>query len=162
MVDNKNINENEENIIPTAEDVRTCADAALVLIRFSANSRKMLEDKLIKKGFSRDVVKIALDNLEKGGFINDKHLLYAHAFRLATVKYYGRYRIKLDLCRKFHKDTVNKYIDGALEDVNFEECAEKLAMKFSSYGMDYVCSKLRRNGYTTQEIRYAVRNIETK
>jgi SOS response regulatory protein OraA/RecX len=69
MVDNKNINENEENIIPTAEDVRTCADAALVLIRFSANSRKMLEDKLIKKGFSRDVVKIALDNLEKGGFI---------------------------------------------------------------------------------------------
>ena len=156
----KFITETEENISLTEANVRECADTALLLIRFSANSRKMLEDKLAKRGYDKDVVKIALDNLEKGGFINDKQLLCAHAFRLATVKLYGKYRIRLDLCRKFHKDTVNKYLDYALEDVNFEEYAEKLAEKYANQGKTFVCAKLRRNGYTTQEIRYATRDLE--
>ena len=152
--------ETEENTSTTEAQIRECADAALVLIRFSSNSRKMLEEKLVKRGYPKDVVKIALDNLENGGFINDKQLLYAYAYRLATVKLYGKYRIRLDLCRKFDKETVNKYLDYALEDVNFEEYAEKLAEKYASYGKTYVCSKLRRNGYTTQEIRYATRDLE--
>jgi len=156
----KHITDNEEISAPTDVQVRECADAALVLIRFSANSRKMLEDKLIKRGFSKNVVKIALDNLENGGFINDKQLLCAHAFRLATVKFYGKYRIRLDLCRKFHKETVNKYFDTAIEGIIFEEYAEKLAEKYKSYGKTYVAAKLRRNGYSSQEIRYAVRDMQ--
>ncbi len=159
MTDNF-ITETEENTATTDTSVRECADAALVLIRFSANSRKMLEDKLVKRGFDKDVIKIALDNLENGGFINDKHLLCAHAYRLATVKLYGKYRIRLDLCRKFHKETVNKYFDEALEGISFEEYAEKLAVKYNSYGKSYVCAKLRRNGYSSQEIRYAVRDMK--
>lgn len=159
MID-KDLISDEASTPPTDAQIRECADAALSLIRFSANSRKMLDEKLIKKGYGKEVVKIALDNLEKGGFINDKQLLNAYAYRLATVKMYGKYRIRLDLCRKFYKETVNKYLDSALEDVNFEEYAEKLALTYASYGKTYVASKLRRNGYTTQEIRYAIRDLK--
>ena len=41
-----------------------------------------------------------------------------------------------------------------------EEYAEKLAVKYNSYGKSYVCAKLRRNGYSSQEIRYAVRDMK--
>ena len=150
----------EELLAAEDAEIRRCADAALVLIRFSANSRKMLEEKLVKRGYAKNIVQIALNNLEKGGFINDKALLCAHAYRLATVKCYGKYRIRLELNRKFHKETVAKYIDCALEDVNFEENAEKLANKYEANGLEFVIAKLRRNGYTIQEIRYAVRNIK--
>lgn len=155
----KLITDSEENTQKIDALVRECADAALVLIKFSSNSRKMLEEKLARRDFDKKIIKIALDNLENGGFINDKQLLCAHAYRLATVKLYGKYRIRLDLCRKFHKETVNAYFDQALEGVVFEQYAEKLAEKYASCGKAYVCAKLRRNGYTSQEIRFAVRNM---
>ena len=75
--------------------------SAYRILQSGANSRKMLREKLVKKGFSVDEANEAIALCEAQGFLAEKKLFLAHASYLAEKKRFGRRRIRLELMKKF-------------------------------------------------------------
>lgn len=130
--------------------------AALPILSSGANSTRMLRDKLIKKGYSAAEARLAAEEAHEAGLLNDRRLLEAYAYSLATRKYYGKGRIRLILQQKFDRDVVERYFEEALEDIDFYALAVELARRFWPRGREYVIGKLKRAGYSVYEIRRAL------
>ncbi len=130
--------------------------AAYRILQSGANSRKMLRDKLFKKGFSSDEAKQAVLLCESQGLFHEKRLFLAHTEYLARKKHYGRSRIRRELLQKFDRQSVEEYFAEAIAEINFGLYAKEEAARVSHRGKRYVVSRLSSLGYSSHEIYEAL------
>ena len=133
--------------------------AAYRILQSGANSRKMLREKLLKKGFSRDEAAFAITTCEEQGFVNEKRLLLSHAEFLAKKKHFGKRRIRMELLKKFDRASVDAFFDEAIKEIDFLTLAKAEAEKGFSRGRRYVVSRLSLLGYSSHEIYEAVEGL---
>ena len=140
----------------TVKSENPALSAAYRILQSGANSRKMLRDKLMKKGFSKDEANTAIAFCEKEGLLHEKRLFVAHTEFLARKKHYGKSRIFRELLLKFDRQTVEDYFDEAISEIDFEAYANAEAERSCHRGKRYVQSRLHTLGYSSHEIYEAV------
>ena len=69
---NKEIAETELNKILISENYFRVKEAALVLLNYRMRSKKELRLRLIKKGYSKDIIDKVINELEKRNWIDDE------------------------------------------------------------------------------------------
>ncbi len=129
---------------------------ALRILQAGANSRRMLREKLVKKGFSRIEAEDAVEEAVKAGLLHEKRLFFSHAEFLARRKYYGKSRLRMALLQKFDRETVDAYFEEVTEELDFTVLAKELVMKNANKSREALIGKLKRNGYNGYEIREAL------
>ena len=134
--------------------------AALRILQAGANSSKMLREKLMRKGFEADDCEETLLFLQEQGLLDDQRLLQNHVLFLAERRFYGKARIRLELFCKFDRAVVDECLEEALEGIDFEALCFAAAKKSKGKGREALMQKLRRQGYATSEIRYALAMLE--
>ena len=137
----------------------SATSSALRILQSGANSSRMLRDKLTRKGYTREEIEDALDEVKTAGLVDDRRLLFAHAEYLATRKYYGKRRVYMELVRKFDRSLVDTYLEEALEEIDFSSYCLALAQKNRGKGKDALLAKLSRQGYDASEIRSALSQL---
>ena len=134
----------------------SAASAALRILQSGANSSRMLRDKLTRKGYSKEEIEEALDEVKTAGLVDDRRLLFAHAEYLAARKFYGKRRVYMELVRKFDRSLVDTYFEEALAEIDFSSYCSDLAKKNRGKGKEALAAKLSRQCYTASEIRFAL------
>lgn len=134
---------------------------AMSLLALSDMSERRLREKLLLKGFSESEIGRALDALREKGYISDDRLIENLVSYYSRRKYFGRYRIKLELLSKFDRESVDRALDGACACVDFKELASEFAIKEKSKGTDRekLIRKLQRLGHDSLSIRYALDTV---
>lgn len=136
----------------TVRNAATAHDAALKILAAGANSKKMLREKLIRKGYPAEETEAAVEEMDALGFIGEVRLLESYVNVLAR-RSYGVLRIRAELIRKFDRDILESHLDALLEEIDFITPATALAEKNAHRGREYVIGKLRRQGYPGNVIR---------
>lgn len=131
-------------------------DAAMRILAVGDNSRRMLAEKLSRKGYPPAQISVALSALEEKGYVSDARLMARYAESLARGKFYGAYRIRLEIARRFDRDSVDRYLAASLAPIDFAANAAAFAKKFAPRGRDYLLRRLHALGYTGPEIRKAL------
>lgn len=131
-------------------------DAAMRILAAGDNSRRMLAEKLSRKGYPPAQISAALSALEENGYVSDARLMARYAESLARGKFYGAYRIRLEIARRFDRDSVDRYLAASLAPIDFAANAAAFAKKFAPRGRDYLIRRLHALGYTGPEIRDAL------
>lgn len=134
-------------------------DAAMNLLAFGDNSEKMLREKLARKGYEPSEIADALTTLREKRYISDARLMERYAAALSSKKYYGAYRIRMEMLRRFDRESVEAYFDDAIREIDFKEQAKRCAEKNARKGREYLIRRLRYLGYDREQIRAAVNQI---
>ena len=136
-----------------------CLSSALLILRSGDNTRRMLREKLERKGFSKESVEYAIERVCAAGLINEERLFTRYAQYLAEKKCLGPIRVRQEIARRFDKEIVEMMIADALAEIDFSSIAQRVAEKQKNRDMDFTVRKLRRLGFYTEHIRYAVKMI---
>lgn len=97
---------------------------ALNLMATSIKTKKQLDEYLYKKGFDKDVRRLAIEKVESYGYINDKE--YAERFVESAKKTKGINLIKQQLFAKgVSKDIVEQVLNGLSQENEIENLAKK-------------------------------------
>lgn len=142
------------------KETKPALTSALRILQSGANSTRMLREKLVRKGFQKSEIEEAIAEVVKAGYVNDRRLLISHADYLARRKYYGKSRIRMALLQKFDRRTVEAYWEEAVEEIDFLSYAEALVLKNRAKSREVLITKLKRCGYTGEEIRKALLILE--
>jgi len=133
--------------------------AAFRILQSGANSKKMLRDKLLKKGFSGVECEAAIEECLSLGFVKERELLLTHTLYLANKRHFGKKRIRMELYKKFDRETVEKYFDEALEEIDFQKNAREEALKLLRRGKSYLVRHLALLGYSSHEVYEALKDL---
>ncbi len=143
-----------------AEEKRDAVlSAALRILQCGANSKKMLRDKLLKKGFSKDDVERAILFCEEQSLLHEQRLFSAHTAYLAEKKHFGKSRLRLELLKKFDRQSFDDFFDEAIAEIDFSHYARIEAEKSARRGKGYVVSRLRTLGFSAHEIYEALETV---
>ena len=134
--------------------------AVFSLLSAGANSKKMLREKLARKGFSPEESAAAIAEADRLGLIGEKRLLAAYVYRLGTKKFYGPLKIRAEAARKFDRASLDAYLDEAMEELDFDALARQAAKRCLSRGRAYVINKLRALGYDGAGVRKTVHALD--
>lgn len=137
-----------------------CLETAMRIIMFADNSKKMMRDKLSRKGYSNEIVHIVIDRMVEKKLINDEHLLDSMAHTLAIKKFYGRSRVKQELLLRFDRESVDAFLDKSLRDVSFNRQANEFAAKNYAKGKDRLIRAMKARGYDSRQIMIAIEKVE--
>lgn len=108
--------------------VKEAVRAALALLAARSRSRRELEERLLKKGFSPGDVAEALTELEKKGYLDDRRFALSWAKGRLSGKPMGRARLRQELKTKGLRD---EDIEEALKEVYAETDELQLALMAS-------------------------------
>ena len=131
---------------------------AMALLAISDMSERKLREKLAAKGFSKEEIYEAVEKLESEGYLSDDRFIENLVNYYAQKKYYGKYRIKLELLSKFDRESVDRSFDSVCEVIDFKAFATEFALKEAKKGTDRekLIRKLQRLGHDTPSIRSAL------
>ena len=131
---------------------------AMALLAISDMSERKLREKLSAKGFSKEEIYEAVEKLKTEGYLSDDRLIENLVNYYAKKKFYGKYRIKLELLSKFDRKSVDRAFDGACDVIDFKAFAAEFAQKEIKKGTDRekLIRKLQRLGHDTPSIRGAL------
>ena len=150
----------EKNEEEQGEDLTKCRNAAMRILAFADNSERQMREKLAEKGFSDYEAGLVIAELKEKRYIDDLRYMENEIVRLARKKLYGRGRIKAELLQKFDPGVVDEHFQLLIEELEdeleFPENAARLALKYPSKSREYVYAKLKNNGFTSFEVRYAL------
>ncbi len=134
---------------------------AIALLAISDMSERKLREKLAAKGFSKEEIYEAVEKLKGEGYLSDDRLIENLVNYYSKKKYYGKYRIKLELLSKFDRESVDRAFDNACEVIDFKAVAAQFAQKEIEKGTDRekLIRKLQRLGHDTPSIRGALSTI---
>lgn len=134
---------------------------AMALLAISDMSERKLREKLAAKGFSKEEIYEAVEKLKGEGYLSDDRLIENLVNYYSKKKFYGKYRIKLELLSKFDRESVDRAFDNACEVIDFKAVAAQLAQKEAEKGADRekLIRKLQRLGHDTSSIRGALSTI---
>ncbi len=135
---------------------------AMALLALSDMSERRLREKLRTKGFSSNEISDALEELKADGYLSDDRLIENLVNYYAKRKYFGKYRIRLELLTKFDRESVDRCFDNVCECVDFRALAAELAVKEGAKGVekDKILRKLQRLGHDSTSIRQALAEIK--
>ncbi len=142
---------------------------ALAILDFSPQTEKLLEAKLIKKNFSKQIIKRVINKLKEEGLINDLYYAKIYADSLVKNKAIGEKKLLLKLYGKgIDKNNAagiaNEIINnngGEEEIINRFIKKNILAIKrlFDANKMEYIKQKLVNNGFSIQNVNKAVKDL---
>ena len=155
-----------DSLKDAAERTITVREAAAILTSGDKSASAILK-KLTAKGRSKEAAQYAVDLLKKKGYLNEEEACRRIAETLLRSKHYGRRRIR-DYLIAHGYDTANA--SSAAEELPDEEITaalnHHLTRKFPDYNTlppdkrKKAAASLLRLGFTFQEIREAVREME--
>lgn len=135
------------------------------LLSFSANSVQLLTQKLMRRGFSRDVAAAAAERLAEMGFINEAADLRREVEKCLR-KLWGAKRIGSHLWSRGFGSKAMATLPALLEEIDFSaNCAALIRRHYVGIPTDpdehrRMVASLSRYGYTLTEIRSAIAKIE--
>lgn len=145
---------------PEKTDRPAALSAVFSLLTAGANSKKMLREKLARKGFSPEESACAIAEADRLGLIGEKRLLTAYVYRLGTKKQYGPLKIRAEVARKFDRASMEAYLDEAMEELDFDALAEQAAERCVSHGRAYVINRLRYLGFEGSTVRKTLHALD--
>jgi len=135
------------------------------LLSYGSNSEQMLVQKLMRKGFGREVAREAAAHLRRIGLINEEKDMRRETEK-CLKKLWGAKRIREHIwSRGFGKDAMVE-LNELLQTVDFSEnCATLIRKHYGQLPADSeekrrMLAFLGRYGYTISEIREAMRLLE--
>ena len=143
---------------------------ALDLLSYGDCSKRRLCEKLVQRGFSRELSEDAADYAERLGYIDEKSQL-SRAVDSLAAKGYGRSRIKQELVKKgISREVISDELEILLDGIDFDESlAELLDRKVdfsrldsSPEGLKYresVISAMFRYGYSPSDVKRKLRDM---
>lgn len=137
-----------------------CLETAMRIIMFGDNSKKMMRDKLSRKGYSSEIVHLVIDRMVEKGLINEAPLFDSMVHNLAIKKFYGRSRVKQEMLLKFDRESVDAMLDKCLKDVSFHRQANEFAAKNYANGKDRLIRAMKARGYDSRQIMLAIEKVE--
>ena len=142
---------------------------ALAILDFSPQTEKILEVKLIKKGFSKQIIKNVINKLKEEGLINDLYYAKIYADGLVKNKALGEKKLLLKLYSKGIDK--NNAIIIAGEIINNNGGEEEIIYKFikkniqaikrllDANKIEYIKQKLVNNGFSIQNVIKKVKEL---
>ena len=123
--------------------------SALRLLSLGDHSSLGLREKLTQRGFSAEEISETIEYLKANRLLNDLRYGENLIFYLANRKYYGAYKIRMEL-------------PGALEEFDFPALAREFAEKSQNRGKsrEQMIRLLKARGYAVKDIRFAVEGRE--
>lgn len=123
----------------TFTEIKTVADryevlkSALSILAYADNSRRQLYLKLKRRGFADELIRGAISECERLGYLNEQRQLSNLVYAYAKTKLYGRDRIVSALYAKGYptasiRSAINELCD--VGEINFDELSERLLSKF--------------------------------
>ena len=140
-------------------DRAAATSSAFRILQSGANSKKMLREKLLKKGYPKGECEAAIEECVALGFIKDGELLVAHTAFLAKRKHFGKSRIRMELLKKFDRETVEDYFTEAIGEIDFLKNAREEAVKLLHRGKAYLVRRLYLLGYSSSEVYEALKDL---
>ena len=135
------------------------------LLSYGANSVQMLSQKLMRRGYSRDVALLAAQKLQEMGLIDEQNDL-RREMEKCLRKLWGSKRIGAHLwSRGFAADAMAE-LPALLEDVDFvSNCVALIGKHYVGIPTDSderrrMIASLSRYGYSIGEIRAAIARVE--
>ena len=143
---------------------------ALDLLSYSDCSKRRLAEKLVQRGFSRELSEDAADYAERLGYIDEKSQLSRAVDDLAA-KGYGRSRIKQELVKKgISREVISDELDALLDGIDFDESlttllerkADLSRLDSSPDGLKYresLIAAMFRYGYSPSDVKRKLREM---
>lgn len=134
---------------------------ALRLISMRDHSSRQLREKLSDRGFSQEEIEETLDFLREKRFLNDLRFGRNLIRSMAERRYFGAYKIRMELSQKLDREYVEILLPDELEQYDFAALAKELVKKPQLRGKsrDALIRKLKAQGYGVSEIRYALADV---
>ncbi len=137
-------------------NLQKAEEIALKLLKVR-HSRRKLAEKLMYKGFSRDIITEVCDKMEQLGYINDRDYAEAFVHDCVMLRRYGPRKIRQAL---YQRGISGEHYSRSMENVDEEIHLENLRFlltKFSS-GMEALSSYDAGRFYRKMEARGFFRN----
>ena len=161
---NKKIAETELNKILFSEKYFRVKEAALVLLNYRMRSKKELRLRLIKKGYSSNMIDEAINELEKKGWIDDEKFGLAFSKDQISRNKIGPIALKYKL-REFLDsiDLINQISTKIYSEIEIESIILQLLQKYTPSNINSdeklrrrLINKLKRKGHYWQDIDEAI------
>lgn len=158
------VGEIDEELLPDLEyfaEVARAYSSACSSFAFAPSSYAALKNKLLQKGFPRDVADSAIDCLHSQGFVKEDEIALRRA-QIFVGKRWGRSKILLKLREEGFSDSSLISAREYLEGVDFSvSCAELILKRFGGvpeekHDRDLMCASLSRMGFSSSDIRRAI------
>ena len=161
---NKKIAETELNKILFSEKYFRVKEAALVLLNYRMRSKKELRLRLIKKGYSSNMIDEAINELDKKGWIDDEKFGLAFSKDQISRNKIGPIALKYKL-REFLDsiDLINQISTKIYSEIEIESIILRLLQKYTPSNINSdeklrrrLINKLKRKGHYWQDIDEAI------
>ena len=161
---NKKIAETELNKILFSEKYFRVKEAALVLLNYRMRSKKELRLRLIKKGYSSNMIDEAINELEKKGWIDDEKFGLAFSKDQISRNKIGPIALKYKL-REFLDsiDLINQISTKIYSEIEIESIILQLLQKYTPSNINSdeklrrrLINKLKRKGHYWQDINETI------
>lgn len=102
------------------DELKKCKNSALRIIEKSYKTKKEIEEKLLAKGFTDDIISSTLTFLKEYNFVDDNR--YASLYVKDKMKNQGRNKIKYSLIKKgLSKEVIEENLESIDEDYEKEQ-----------------------------------------
>lgn len=161
---NKKIAETELNKILFSEKYFRVKEAALVLLNYRMRSKKELHLRLIKKGYSSNMIDEAINELEKKGWIDDEKFGLAFSRDQISRNKIGPIALKYKLSEFLDSiDLINQISTKIYSEIEIESIILQLLQKYTPSNINSdeklrrrLINKLKRKGHYWQDIDEAI------
>lgn len=136
----------------------TALSVALRLVSMRDHSSRQLREKLLQRGFSATETEETLALLREKRLIDDLRLGRNLIRYMAERRYFGAYKIRMELSQKLDREHVDALLPDELDAYDFRALACEFVGKSQNRGKsrEQMIRLLRARGYGAQEIRFAV------
>jgi len=146
---NDELDEKKIDELIRRDEYARCRDYALLLLSYRDRSESELNNRLLKKGFHRDVAGELVDNLKKEGIVDDFAFAGKWVEDTCANRPMGRMRAVFELRKKMLSDgiieaVVEEKFDGNKEQRLAHAAAEKKMKSLESYPPDTARERLYR------------------
>ena len=157
---NKEIAKTELNKILISENYFRVKEAALVLLNYRMRSKKELRLRLIKKGYSKDIIDKVINELEKKNWIDDEKFGLAFSRDQINRNKIGPIALKYKL-REFLDsiDLISQISTKIYSEIKIEDIILHLLQKYTPDNINSdeklrrkLINKLKRKGHYWQDI----------
>lgn len=143
---------------------------ALDLLSYGDCSKRRLTEKLIQRGFARELSEDAADYAERLGYIDEKGQL-SRAVDSLAAKGYGRSRIKQELVKKgISREVISDELEILLDGIDFDDSLTTLLERKVDFtrldstpeGLKYresVIAAMFRYGYPPSDVKRKLREM---
>ena len=158
------LKEDDLKKIVVSENYFRVKEAGLMLLSYRMRSKKELLARLIKKGFSIDIINDVLVEFEKNDWINDKNFGLAFSKDQINKNHIGPIALKYKLKEYIDSlELIEQISDYIYSEIDVENIISKILQKYppNKINSDYnlkrkLINKLKRKGHYWQDIENAL------